>query len=95
MANGVVKDKKLKRSLKDDNESRSVKRKTAHELQEIGDKRNDIGFFLINTAEGKLLLNILKEGNSMCLCTGCDRGSGEEADNIAVYEHSVLFNRPS
>ncbi|TGO69556.1 hypothetical protein BOTNAR_0009g00030 [Botryotinia narcissicola] len=60
MANGVVKGKKLKRSLKDDNESRSVKRKTAHELQEIGDKRNDIGSFLINTAQGKLLLDILK-----------------------------------
>ncbi|TGO19241.1 hypothetical protein BTUL_0005g00900 [Botrytis tulipae] len=60
MANGVVKSKKLKRSLEDDNESRSVKRKTTHELQENGDKQIDIGSFLMNTAEGKLFLEILK-----------------------------------
>ncbi|TGO38189.1 hypothetical protein BHYA_0080g00370 [Botrytis hyacinthi] len=60
MANGVVKGKKLKRSLEDDNESRSVKRKTTHELQENGDKQIDIGSLLMNTAEGKLFLEILK-----------------------------------
>ncbi|KAF7889064.1 hypothetical protein EAF00_009364 [Botryotinia globosa] len=98
MANGVVKGKKLKRSLEDGNESRSVKRKTVHELQENGDKQIDIGSFLMNTADGKLLLDIfkLRKGNPMCLCTGCkienrrertkasDRGSGDEAGESMI-----------
>ncbi|THV52997.1 hypothetical protein BGAL_0062g00130 [Botrytis galanthina] len=60
MANGVVKDNKLKRPLEDDNESRSVKRKTTHELHENGNKRIDICSSLMNAAERQLFLEILQ-----------------------------------
>ncbi|TGO63561.1 hypothetical protein BCON_0012g00510 [Botryotinia convoluta] len=60
MANGVAKGKKLKRSREDEKQSRSVKRKKTHDLQENGDEQIDIDSSLINTTEGKFILNILK-----------------------------------
>lgn len=70
MANGVVRDNKLKRPLEDDNESRSVKRRTTHELHENGNKRIDIGSSLMNAAERKLFLEILQ----VCrIFTDCNR----------------------
>ncbi|KAF5871267.1 uncharacterized protein Bfra_007782 [Botrytis fragariae] len=60
MANRVTKGRKLKRASEDGNESRSVKWKTTHDVQENGNEQIDIGSLLMNTAEGKLVLDILK-----------------------------------
>ncbi|TGO22564.1 hypothetical protein BPAE_0163g00250 [Botrytis paeoniae] len=60
MANGVAKSKELKRSREDDKQSRSVKRKTTHDHQENGNEQIDIDFLLMNTAEGKFVLDILR-----------------------------------
>ncbi|KAF7932348.1 hypothetical protein EAE99_003588 [Botrytis elliptica] len=60
MANGVAKGKKLKRSMEDDNELRSVKRKTTHGIREKGNEQIDIVSLLMKMPDLKFVLNILK-----------------------------------
>ncbi|KAF7879720.1 uncharacterized protein EAF02_007890 [Botrytis sinoallii] len=60
MANGVAKGNKLKRSMEDDNELRSVKRKTTHDIQEKGNEQIDIVSLFMKTPDVKFVLNTLK-----------------------------------
>ncbi|TGO76791.1 hypothetical protein BELL_0137g00170 [Botrytis elliptica] len=87
MANGVAKGKKLKRSMEDDNELRSVKRKTTHGIREKGNEQIDIVSLLMKMPDLKFVLNILKlkEGNPMCSCTGCRIGSHRERHKAMSY----------
>ncbi|KAF7944300.1 hypothetical protein EAE96_010699 [Botrytis aclada] len=84
MANEIVKVENLKRSGEDYEPSRLVKRKMTHDPQDNGGEQIDIKSSLMKTANGQLVLSVLKlkEGNPMCSCRGCKIGNRRERKRL-------------